>query len=107
MLPTADASSVDVAPLDPFLESAASHTQSIRQVAHPPLVDRQPLGGPAPRAQTQSVDQVPGTLRRESDRGIRWRAETLPVEAFSDLTRGPTGRDGRLDQPPDPREVGP
>ena len=54
MLPTADASSMDIAPLDPFLESVVSHAEFVRQVANPPFVDRQPLGGPSPRAQTQS-----------------------------------------------------
>ena len=97
---------MDLALLGPSLESVGAHAQFVRQVANPPLVDRQTLSGASPRAETESVHQVPGTPRGESVRAASGRAEALPVQALRDLCGALPGRDGGLHQPSHPREVG-
>jgi hypothetical protein len=68
----------------PFLESAVSHAELVRQVTEPPFAGHQALRGPPPRAEAQPVHQAPGPLRREAVRVAAGRAEALPIEDLRD-----------------------
>ena len=101
----ADPSDMNVALGHPFLESVVAHSNLVRQVAAPPLIDGQQFSRPAPRTEAQPVNQLPGQLRGEPVDAARWRAKALPVEAFGDLLGRLTGRSPCHDQASHPRKI--
>ena len=101
----ANSPDVNVALGHPFLESVVAHSNLVRQVAAPPLIDGQQFSRPTRRTEAQPVNQPPGQLRGELVDAARWRAKALPVEAFGDLLGRLTGRSPCHDQASHPRKI--